>query len=216
MALALDGTAITNVTANVAVLSLTTSSANDIICVASAENSGSISSIVAIGLTFTKRAISTGGQFIEYWTAVASSALSSLVITVNYSAVSFTTVCAFGISGADTTTKFDSNAVLPVVNSSSTITTLSTTAANTMLLSFYRQGGTASPAAGSGFTAIAAQAGGFALFQYKIVSSAQTNVSCGKDGGTTNGDANGGIADAILAASAAAYNPYYYRMIGGM
>lgn len=182
---------------------LSTSNADDIIVVPVAVNSGDITSIVGSGLTFTKRAEEPNGgggsQPIEYWTSLAASPLSSVTITINNSTSDFITAAAFGISGTNTSSPFDANGVLPITKTSGTISTLSTSNANDILLCFYRQSAISSPTAGSGFTAISGGSNPYALWQYKIVSTTQSNLSCGEGGGTTNTDSNGGIADAIVA-----------------
>jgi hypothetical protein len=191
-------------------LTLSTTVANCIIGVAYADNgypnTGSITDTA--GLTYTFRAAANGGgsQPIEFYYAKASSILTGNVITINYSSSTFVDACAFAISGANFTTPFDSNVGLPYTASSGTVTGVSTTNANDMLLSFYRQSSNSSPTVGSGFTSIYNPAGEYFIAQYQIVSSTQSGLSVGIGGGTTNTDANGGIVDAIQQA-ASTFNP---------
>jgi hypothetical protein len=117
------------------------------------------------GLTWTMRAgvtaspAGTIGWRVEEWTAIAASPLSNDAITVSLSANSYTDLDAFGISGANTATPFDSShpsATSGVgVNgaTSSVATTLITTSnANDMIVGCTAIGGAI--AYGSGFTAL--------------------------------------------------------------
>lgn len=97
-------------------LSLTTTTAGDTIVVMMAtENSAAVNvnSITSTsGLTFTQRAVQTGGQAkIEVWTAPASAALSSEVITVTMNG-SFDNGWAMGF-GVKSSSGFDANASFP-------------------------------------------------------------------------------------------------------
>jgi hypothetical protein len=107
----------------------------------------------------------------------------------------------------------DSNGVLPVVNGThdgggGTISG-STTNANDFLLGMYRQTNISAPTGGSGWTQIAENDGSFLLVEYKIVSSAQTNLAAGAEGIATNADGFSAIWDAYIQASGAQPEPWW-------
>lgn len=208
--IAIDGSTGSNsgATASSFTLTLTTSQTNDIIVVANISNNGgalspAISSISDVaGLSWSKRSLLTlscgGGcaATIEYWTAKSPSTLSSDVITVNLTNASqFRTSTAFGISGITVASYFDPHSGLPLTENTSPALQISTTNADDIILGFYRMSSTATPSAGTGFTAIYNPSGGYFLSEYKVVSSPQTNLTVGLGGGAT--DQNGGIADAL-------------------
>jgi len=158
-------------------VSLTTTKANDVIIVEpSAEDVfhgviPTVSSVAATGLTFTQRSISSLGSpgFIdlELWYAVASSAFSGS-ITVTFSDSSGTpdalALVAFGVSGANTASPWDSNVAVPRVGSGQTsgppsVSGVSTSNADDMILGLAARGNTGgtnpgSETAGSGFSLI--------------------------------------------------------------
>jgi hypothetical protein len=120
----LDGTAsgqATNLTSYT--ITLTTTQANDIICVliysegATTNPAPTITSVTASGLTFVRRAQSPGSHTaLELWWAVASSALSSAVITINLSGTyDDSAAIAFGVNGCNLSSPWDSNAGLPML-----------------------------------------------------------------------------------------------------
>lgn len=197
-------------------LTLSTTNASDIIGVAALINNASVSTLSQItsisdtaGLTWTKRVqvspVDPGAPLtfddLEFWTAKSSGVLTSDVITLHFgtSNALFSTITAFGISGAQFAgSQFDTNGSLPASNTNTTGTlTLSTTAANTMLLGIHRFSATSQPTAGAGFTAIYNPAGGFALFEYKVVSTAQASTTIAI--GTGSSDTHDSLGDAILA-----------------
>ncbi len=211
MALALDGSGhATNGAWSGNTVTLTTTAAG-VICVAVEANGGPVTSITARGLTFTKRSGPTSSgtdQTLEIWSAASSTAQTSLVITVNTSFASrFATVDAFGVSGCDITTIWDSNASLPDVRGTGGPTAdpaiVSTTTADTFIIGAFRMGSQATPTAGTGFTAISGA--DYLLTEYKIVAAAQTSLNVTI--GTGVGDANGAIGDAIIIAAAAGLAP---------
>ena len=195
--LALDGSSATH-SANVfsVNLTLTTSSANDLIVVDAASNGSGLtaSGVTATGLTFTKHSSFGVSQTIERWSAVASSALSGVTITVTQTNQDFLAVTAYGISGANTSSPWDSGGPQTGTDPIS-ITTVN---ANTMVIGTYKMNSTASPTAGTGFTQIAADASSFHMSEYKIVSATGTySVTLG----TGAGDSQAGIVDAVVKAT---------------
>lgn len=208
--LALDGSTglYGNVVSSVT-LTLTTSSANDVIEVGAEANATSgtitISSVTATGLTFTQRSHVSplANQIVDVWYAKASSALSSVAITVNFSqSTNFYVATAFGISGANTASPFDTNASVPVANTAAADPTISTSNANDFIFGVMRFSTGASPTAGTGWTAIYNPATKYFLAEYKIVSATQSGLSIAV--GTGTGTENGSIGDAIVQAGAVA------------
>ncbi|MGA2665974.1 MAG: hypothetical protein ABSF83_13630, partial [Nitrososphaerales archaeon] len=101
-------------------LSLTTTQADDVIIVACDcwPYGGAFGVTDSAGLTFQPRTgqVSIGGdQFIQEWYAIAPSALSSDVISVQTSLTGETWygIVAFAVQGADTANPFDANPSLP-------------------------------------------------------------------------------------------------------
>jgi hypothetical protein len=143
----LDGTAATGQasTTNTLTATLTTANANDIIVVMVGVELGTgaptVSSVSGGGLTWTRRsqAIGNSSVTLEVWYAVAASPLTSVTITATTSA-NFDNggIIAFGITGCNTASPWDSNASLPAKHSySSAVTpsaTISTTFANDFLM----------------------------------------------------------------------------------
>ncbi len=196
MALALDGSVHANASSGTTLaLTLTTSNADDIICVIALSNSGVITDISDdAGLTYTNRAGPVGsGAGIELWTAHSPNALTTNEITVTWDGSSFHTVDAFGVSGADTTTRFDANASLPDEVASGDVT-ISTDIADTFIIGGFRMTSAANPTEDTGFTKISGA--NFTLSEYKIVSATQSSLSYSSP--DTN---NGGIGDAIIIAA---------------
>jgi hypothetical protein len=157
----------------------------------------SVSSVTdTAGLTWTKRtATSVGAQPIEEWYAIAASLLSSNVITVNLSAANgYANAIVVAISGANTASPYDTNVSLPALSASATSVSVSTTAANTIILGGLRSNN-ATQTAGAGFALISGA--NFALVEYDIVSSAQTSLTVT----SSSSSCNGFIGDAIAAAS---------------
>ncbi len=215
MALALDGHATHRTATSLTdVSTLTTTSANDIIVAFfvynSAQQTGTTVSDTA-GLTWHQRAVSvtTGAKAItvEEWYAVASAALTSDSITFTLPTTasnirSFT----FGVSGADTTSPFDSNSSIPAtakVTGTNPSATISTTNANDFIFAAYGSGAvtqtiTAYP---TGFTLIdsAPSSGPNGADEYEIFSTVQTSLAVGFTLSTSLACAV--IVDAIVQAS---------------
>lgn len=203
MALALDGSA--SVSANLAattqLVTLSTTNSNDLIVVDVASNGSPVVSLTSAHLTFSPlhARAGTDPQDIERWFAVAASPLSSEVITVTVTGSgSFNSTTAYGISGANTASPWDSGGPQTSAASPSDPISITTTNANTMAIATYRMANTGSPTNGTGFTQIAALAGSFAISEFKILSSIQT-LSCTLNAGAA--DAGAGIVDAVVAAS---------------
>lgn len=202
MALALDGSVQANATASTINVSLTTTQNNDIIVVMILTNGAPVLTVTGTGITFSgtaRASAGTGGNKIEEWVGVAASPLSAVTITVTTTSSAFATVTAFGISGADTTTKFDSNGTLPGTATGGTIT-YSTSNANDFAVGAFRMASTGNPTQSGHTTIFGAN---FQAVMYDIFTSAQTGVGMG----TIQGDSNGGIVDAFIQASAAAPLP---------
>lgn len=194
--LALDGSASNNVTSGATITAtLTTTQSNDIIMVAVLANAVNIDSIAdAAGLTWSTR-LSLTAPNLRLFTAVAPSPLVGDVITVTFNtATTFATISAFGVSGANTTTKFDPNAAIPSQGTTSPVA-FTTNNTNDMLIACYRMG-TANPTAGAGWTTILGA--NFMLTEYKIVSATQSG-SLGLIG-TGDTTETRGIGDAIVSA----------------
>lgn len=226
MVLALDHSVTANASsgATLALPGLTTTNTNVVAVVfvllngsAAAVTVSSITDTAGLTWTLRTRLSAAGGdakQSVEEWWATSASALSSNVITLNLAGTMvFATASAFGISGADTTTPFDVNGSLPSssATNNSTSVTLSTTAANTMVLGCFREGSAGSPTAGTGYTQILGA--NFMLTEYQIFTSAQTSLAVTQT--TGSGTSNGIVADAVQQASAVAapipYQPWYQR-----
>jgi hypothetical protein len=199
MALAIDGSIGFTGTTNPITCILTTTQSNDIIIVSSSANTATVTSVTGGGLSFTQRAASPGGSDVSEWSAVAASPLSSVTLTINFSGTpSACTGCAFGVSGANTSTIWDSNGSIPASNSTAGDPTFSTTNANDIVIGSIR-GNTATPTSGSGWTAIYAPSNGFYICQYQIFSSPQSGTTCAL--GTGSGNGNGYVVDAIIQAT---------------
>lgn len=196
MTLAIDGTpnhATNGGTTSIA-LSLTTSIANDLIVVDVSYNAGVVNSVSATGLTFTQHA-TNASPGIDRWAAVASSTFSGS-ITVSMSSTATAQATAYAISGANTSSPWDAGGpqILSGNNVSDPIS-ITTHNANTMAIATWRMISQSTPTQGTGFTLISGA--DFALCEYQVLSSAQT-LSCTI--GTGAGNANAGIADAVVAA----------------
>lgn len=137
------------------------------------------------------------GQAIFTFTKPFTSQLTSEIITVSTSSgtTSFITIDAFEIENAAISSYFDPHSGLPVQVATNP-TTVSTTDSNDFIFAGWRSLDQNSTA-GTGFTLISGA--DYQNVEYKIVSSAQTNLSV--DLTNTNGS-NGGIVDAIVAATA--------------
>lgn len=181
-------------------LSLSTTKSNDVVVVGISNGaSGPTIGVVGSSLgAFTRRSRSaTGIQNVEMWYAIAAAPLSSETITITDTTTGSIGATAFGVNGAKTSAPWDTNASLPktTIVFGGTVT-ISTTAANTIVLGYFKNTSTVSPTPGAGFTAIAPLANSFMIAQQKIVSAPQTNLVISE--GTGQGDTNGGTGDAIV------------------
>lgn len=172
-------------------------------------------SLTVSGLSFTKRAAITpfgsGVSFIlEEWFAVAPTPIITDSWNITYGTpVSFPFQTYASIGGANTSTPFDVNGALPALGSNMTAAVapslpVSTTNANTIILSFLLDADAAGPPSpAAGFTTISS--GGSSIkndSEYKIVSATQSSFSVTWGAADTNaGGPMGMIADAVQAAA---------------
>lgn len=177
--LSLDGTPQTAnaTTSALALPAFTWSNANDIIVVTVVLNGFPVTSVTGGGLTFAREPGLTpptgGSSSIEVWYAVASTAQSSVVFTINTTASAFTTGLVFAVTGAKTSAPFDVSG--PSTSSSSTNATITTSATHTFAFGL---GISAGSTPINGFTNMSATAAGnFLDLNYKIVSTTLSNVS---------------------------------------
>lgn len=207
MALALDGSNSSTAESGAsASLTLTTSSSNDVIVVCIESNGGVPGSVTSPNVTFTVLTsvdvfgnipATDGFNNLSVFTGVAAAPLSSETITAHFPGVTsiYAPLVAFGISGADTSTIFDSNVSLPAVSSADADLTVNTTNANDFIFGAFRVNGEANPTPQAGWTAISIPFNGFLLVEYKIVSATQTGLAVLKP---STGTVNGAIATAII------------------
>jgi hypothetical protein len=165
------------------------------------------------GLTFTARTgqVSIGGnQFLQEWYAIAPSPLSSDVISVTTtdSGETWYGVVAFGVSGANTASPFDTNPTLPVAQSNNPDcpgskpcdTGVSTTSSNDFVFQIGGDTGGILQTAGAGFNLIASTTRRQdAYAQYRLTTS--TLGSATLSFGKSQGSDFGVITDAIVSAS---------------
>lgn len=226
MALALDpsdppATAGTSTASSLVVPSFSTSVAGEIIiaAIATSQPTGliTVSSVSdTSSLSWTKRAATSfnGGLNsshvgIEVWWAYSAGTLSTDSVTFHLSGSADVAVGGcFGVTGfvgiGYPTNPWDVNVSLPVPGSSTTTSTpsvsVSTTAANTMILGFCGCSGNLGSSVGSGYTVVTSRFGTSSgsdgtdiTIQYKIVSGAQTgltdNMGSTVDGWAMIGDA---------------------------
>lgn len=216
----LDGSAHGNAsTATTNAVTLSTTNANDIICVLAAAENTAAPSITGIsstsGLAWNKRtAVSISRQDLELWWAYAPAALSSEVITITYAATFDDAVAvAFGVTGCNTLNPFDANSSLPANTSSTTASVAPTSTVSTVSPSSFMIMGVGAASNSSnyntpptGFTFIAGAVntgGGLACsagVAYEAFTAAQSSlaVTWGGTLGGTNGVAS--IVDALVPA----------------
>lgn len=149
-----------------------------------------VSGITASGLSFTKRASSTGSNNfdVEEWYAIASSQLTNVVVTCSNSGTDNMDLEVFGISGANTGSPFDTHAGIPSVAYSSSgsttpATTITTSNANDMIIGLvatqYKSG--QSLVKGSAYTLVLSDVVGHPNVgsEYEVVSATQSGLSVG-------------------------------------
>jgi len=209
-------------TATSGTITLSTSSSNDVIVVMVANedlHNAVVRTVAANGITatatglgtFTHHSFGTGNPpynqistspyvDAEVWYAIATSPLSSVLITVTLTgATDDASIIAFGVSGANTGTPWDAHPALNTAQSTaSTVPSVSVTTsnANDMILGFtgIGQAGSSSTAESTiaGFTMIQEQlnsAGSdssLAAAEYELVSSTQTSISVAFSAANTN------------------------------
>ena len=99
--------------------------------------------------------------------------------------------------------------MVPPVTGTTDPLSITTTHANTMVIGSFRMNSTSTPTQGTGYTIISGA--NFLLSEYQIFSSTQSGLSVTI--GTGAGDANGCIADALVAAaSVSGIAVWPYRM----
>ncbi|MCK1679540.1 hypothetical protein IVA87_08710 [Bradyrhizobium sp. 147] len=199
MALLLDGSVhAVGSGASLAVGTLTTSSGNVVVLVAIQLNGTPVDSVTDTGgHTWQRRTTAGADPFIIelWWTTSVAAFNNAITVSLGAGDSSFLTATAWGISGADTSTPFDTNGALPNTGTSGA-RSITTSNANDFLIHCARLNtGNGTPA--TGWTEIQDNTD-FCLVQYKIVSATQSALSV-DTGGETN---NGSIADAIQQAGA--------------
>jgi len=127
--------------------------------------------------------------------AYSTGILTADTITVNFVGTSsFYSVVVFGINGVPSSSQLDSNGALPgTTNTASTPLTLTTSNANDFLFACYSQSSNTTVTAGSGWTAIAAQAN-FQFCEYQIVTTTQSALAANLSSNTT---IRNGMGDAV-------------------
>jgi hypothetical protein len=157
----------------------------------------SISSSNTSGWALRAQAQSGSTADLEEWKGNAVGTLAGDTLTINFSGNSdFTTVAAFGISGANASAPFDTNGALPYQVAGGPAT-ISTSNANDIVFAGYNFASTPTPTAGAGWTFI--YNANYLLVEYQIVSTTQSSLSAAI--GTGNTDENNSIGDAIVQAS---------------
>jgi hypothetical protein len=177
---------------------ITINSANEVLIAFTATNTGAVSGVTdTLGLTWTQRATGGGQPEAEWYALGPTGGSYPQTDTITFAApAGYITAGVIGIIGANTSSPFDGSAVVHAGDP----VTISTTHANTMIVAGFRMASTPSPTAGSGWTA---QPGGglfYSINEYQGFTSTQTNLSVTL--GTGAGDAQEGIADAIVLNSA--------------
>jgi hypothetical protein len=200
--LALDGSGLgSSGSGTTCTVTLTTTTTNDVVEIASVNNGFPISSVSGGSLTWSDRktlTMPTPTARLEVWYAIAASTLSSVTITATYTGI--TTYCqiqAWGVSGANTGTPFDSDAGLPYTHTTaggggghSESVNINTANANDFIYGAVRCN--TQPTAGAGYTGI--QLTSFFGAEYQIVAATQTSFPVNF---TTCDPESGIIADAI-------------------
>ncbi len=228
-------------------VTLTTTSANDVIVVevsnehATAGPTRTVSTLACTsactGLsTFSLRKANTqAGTFqdLEAWWATATSALTSSVFTVTLSgATDDAVIVAFGVSGANTASPWDSSGPVTTTGAAGTtpsVTGFATSNSNDMLLGFESNGNIAGVAATVETTGLVAGTAGTipangqydneggnsaedGAVEYRDVTSTVSGASVAFGTATTASDAWIIIADAITAGGAPTANPFQQQV----
>lgn len=179
-------------------LTLPSCQANDVVILVITQSSGSSRTFTisdsAHVLTFTLRGdelSSSGGEGVyEYW-ATNPTSLASDTITISTSSSHSYDAEAFGVTGASTSSPYDSNGGLPYSStgfgSHPTVTGISTSNANDVIIALEGDSSGTTETAGTGFTLLATHgpnSQGLSI-EYEIVSSTLTSTTVSF--GTTSG-----------------------------
>jgi hypothetical protein len=202
LTLSLDGqVAGANSSTNTLVLpALVTTKSNNVIVVLTGVNSANPTSVVGSTLgAFTQHG--SGGSVQLWWKLQGVTPLAGEVITATMPAGTYATGRAFAVNGAKTSAPFDTNASVPNLTgfgAPQDPATITTTAANTMVIGAWRMSAASSPNAGPGFTQIpTVSPGDYYLYEYQIFSTnglKTVTVGAPDVGGTMQG-----FIDAIVA-----------------
>lgn len=225
MTLAIDGSASGNWASGATIVSgtLTTTNPTDVlVCVVHIETGGTVSSISqpsGVG-TWTKRKALSFTNIVahdlEVWWAATTSTISSTITVTMSSTPDDGSINVFGVSGANTSSPWDSNVSLPATNHGTTgaasVTGVSTTNANDMLLGFMGWGDTATDPGNNTAGAMGGttgtlikstdSAGIVCASEQRVVSATQSSISIAFGSSSTVEWLM--IADAIVAASSGA------------
>jgi hypothetical protein len=167
------------------------------------------------GLTFSPRTTQLGiggGQFVQEWYAIASSPLTSDVISLTTTDTGETWygLIAFGVSGANTASPFDPNSGIPVSQSNNPScpgsdpcdTKVSTSNANDFVFQIGGDTGGTAQTAGTGFSLIQTTTKGEDVYaQYRVTSTSLASATLSF--GTSQNYDFGVVTDAIVSASSA-------------
>src|SRR5437899_2530251 len=181
-----------------------------------------INTPTATGLTFTlRKSAGTTPKFATYY-AIASSPLSAVSITATASGASYVIMNAFGVSGANTASPFDSNAAIPASNTgtgNSHSVTISTSNANDFLIGAVGiddpTDACSTATALGGFTKITDKGNvlRWGASEYKIVSATQTSLSVTMSSNCSSSSTWVMIGDAVQAGST--YYSYIWYATAG-
>ncbi len=189
----LDGSASASVSAGTTIaVSLTTTKSNDLLYVSVVDgNSFTVSSITSSpSLTWTQRLsiAFSSSMDLETWYAIWSSS-GTITITITLTGSTFGVGVAYGISGANTASPFDTNALIPrsasgTAGTAATVT-VSTSSANDFMIGAAGIQGTPALTTGTGFTLVLTQTVGTGSNaretsdEFQTVSTTQTNLAVG-------------------------------------
>lgn len=208
MTLALDGTPGTNggQTGTTATVTLTTTNASDVLILFSLQQAASIivnniTDNSGKTATWTKRIalVNAAGASLEEWWTTTTGTMTGATITAHYSgSTTFANLVVVAISGANVGAPFDTHVGLPATTNHAAADpqAISTTTANTFIISAFRFSSTTNPTAGTNVAWISDYAAQFMLVEHIIVSSPQSALSCTV--GTGVGDSSEIIADAVI------------------
>lgn len=171
--------------------SFSTSGAGKVIVIALI-NGANVDGITGASLTFTERANNSynGSNRLVSWAADSAGAISSQTISINLSAApSYITAVVFGVGN---TTGFDTDASLPESATDNADGTVSTDAADTMVIGAFRSSGTENSDPPATWTDIVTD--GFMGVFYKTFTAIQSGLTVPRPVSDT---VNGRICDAL-------------------